>query len=81
MLLTIQDLRVRFRMGRAADIAYADAVGRGDTGVSFDVPENTTVALVAGARSASSAATCWPRRWRSCRRCAGARSPAYSRIR
>ena len=28
MLLSIQDLRVRFRMGRGADVAYAEAVDR-----------------------------------------------------
>jgi peptide/nickel transport system ATP-binding protein len=46
MLLTIDDLRVRFRMGRGRQVGYAEAVGRGGAGVSFEVPENTTVALV-----------------------------------
>ena len=54
MLLTIQDLRVRFRMGRAANIAHVEAVGRGEVGVSFDVPENTTVALVGESGSGKS---------------------------
>jgi peptide/nickel transport system ATP-binding protein len=54
MLLAIQDLRVRFRMGRGTNVAYAEAVGRGDVGVSFDVPENTTVALVGESGSGKS---------------------------
>ncbi len=54
MLLTINDLRVRFRMGRGARASYAEAVGRGDQGVSFDVPENTTVALVGESGSGKS---------------------------
>ncbi|WP_298826699.1 ABC transporter ATP-binding protein [uncultured Piscinibacter sp.] len=54
MLLTIQDLRVRFRMGRGAQATYAEAVGRGEQGVSFDVPENTTVALVGESGSGKS---------------------------
>ena len=54
MLLTINDLRVRFRMGRGAQATFAEAVGRGDTGVSFDVPENTTVALVGESGSGKS---------------------------
>ena len=37
MLLSIQDLKVAFRMGKGA---LAEAV----KGVSFDIPENTTVA-------------------------------------
>ena len=37
MLLSIQDLKVGFRMGRGT---VAEAV----KGVSFDIPENTTVA-------------------------------------
>jgi peptide/nickel transport system ATP-binding protein len=53
-LLTIKDLRVRFRMGRGAHVGYAQAVGRGDIGVSFDVPENTTVALVGESGSGKS---------------------------
>ncbi|MBS0433526.1 MAG: ABC transporter ATP-binding protein [Proteobacteria bacterium] len=54
MSLSIQDLRVRFRMGRGANVAYAEAVGRGDAGVSFEVPENGTVALVGESGSGKS---------------------------
>ncbi len=53
-LLTIQDLQVRFRIGRGHKVSYAEAVGRGGTGVSFDVPENTTVALVGESGSGKS---------------------------
>jgi peptide/nickel transport system ATP-binding protein len=53
-LLTINDLRVRFRMGRGAQASYAEAVGRGEQGVSFDVPENSTVALVGESGSGKS---------------------------
>jgi peptide/nickel transport system ATP-binding protein len=53
-LLTLQDLRVRFRLGRGADMAHVEAVGRGPVGVSFDVPENTTVALVGESGSGKS---------------------------
>jgi len=51
MLLSIQDLRVAFRMGHGE---RAQAVGRGDVGVSFDIPENTTVALVGESGSGKS---------------------------
>ncbi len=54
MLLTINDLRVRFRMGRGHRVSYAEAVGRGNQGVSFEVPENTTVALVGESGSGKS---------------------------
>jgi peptide/nickel transport system ATP-binding protein len=47
MLLSIQDLKVRFRMGKGA---VAEAV----KGVGFDVPENTTVALVGESGSGKS---------------------------
>ncbi len=47
MLLSIQDLSVTFRMGRGV---RAEAV----RGVSFDVPENTTVALVGESGSGKS---------------------------
>ncbi len=54
-LLGIQDLRVSFRMGREGGQARRiEAVGRGDTGVSFDIPENTTVALVGESGSGKS---------------------------
>ncbi|CAN5594006.1 ABC transporter ATP-binding protein [soil metagenome] len=46
LLLSVDDLRVKFRLGRDSDVPFIDAVGRGTQGVSFDVPENTTVALV-----------------------------------
>jgi peptide/nickel transport system ATP-binding protein len=103
-LLNVENLRVRFRMGRGSRVAYAEGVGRGDVGVSFAVPENSTVALVGESGSGKSvtamsilnllpdnaerhggitspAATCWRPRCRSCRPCAGARSPACSRTR
>jgi len=55
MLLSIQDLRVSFRMGKTDGVVQRQqAVGRGDIGVSFDVPENTTVALVGESGSGKS---------------------------
>jgi len=55
MLLSIRDLKVAFRMGRVDGVAQrADAVGRGDQGVSFDIPENTIVALVGESGSGKS---------------------------
>ncbi|HEX6707622.1 MAG TPA: dipeptide ABC transporter ATP-binding protein [Albitalea sp.] len=55
MLLSIQDLRVSFRMGVENGVVQrAQAVGRGDTGVSFEVPENATVALVGESGSGKS---------------------------
>jgi peptide/nickel transport system ATP-binding protein len=51
MLLSIQDLKVGFRMGQGE---RAQAVGRGEQGVSFDIPENTTVALVGESGSGKS---------------------------
>ena len=50
-LLSIDDLRVAFRMDRGA---RAEAVGRGAQGVSFDVPAETTVALVGESGSGKS---------------------------
>ncbi len=47
MLLSIQDLKVSFRMGKGV---LAEAV----KGVSFDIPENTTVALVGESGSGKS---------------------------
>jgi len=47
MLLSIQDLKVAFRMGKGV---LAEAV----KGVSFDIPENTTVALVGESGSGKS---------------------------
>jgi peptide/nickel transport system ATP-binding protein len=55
MLLSIQDLRVAFRIGKEAGVMQRfEAVGRGNNGVSFDVPENTTVALVGESGSGKS---------------------------
>ncbi len=55
MLLSIQNLRVSFRLGKAGGVAQrVQAVGRGDTGVSFEVAENTTVALVGESGSGKS---------------------------
>jgi peptide/nickel transport system ATP-binding protein len=54
VLLTIENLRVRFRMGRGVQVAYAAAVGRGEVGVSFNVAENKTVALVGESGSGKS---------------------------
>jgi len=54
-LLTIKDLRVAFRLGKEHGVVQrVQAVGRGDTGVSFDIPENTTVALVGESGSGKS---------------------------
>jgi peptide/nickel transport system ATP-binding protein len=51
MLLSIQDLKVAFRMGKAGGVMQrTDAV----KGVSFDIPENTTVALVGESGSGKS---------------------------
>jgi peptide/nickel transport system ATP-binding protein len=54
-LLTIQDLRVSFRVGKVDGVVQrVQAVGRGEQGVSFEVPENTTVALVGESGSGKS---------------------------
>ncbi|WP_046112873.1 ABC transporter ATP-binding protein [Aquincola tertiaricarbonis] len=54
-LLSIQDLKVAFRMGKAGGVQqHAQAVGREGAGISFDVPENTTVALVGESGSGKS---------------------------
>ena len=54
-LLEIQDLRVAFRLGKTDGVVQrVQAVGRGDTGVSFAIPENTTVALVGESGSGKS---------------------------
>jgi peptide/nickel transport system ATP-binding protein len=51
MLLSIQDLKVSFRMGKVNGVAQrADAV----KGVSFDIPENSIVALVGESGSGKS---------------------------
>jgi peptide/nickel transport system ATP-binding protein len=59
MLLDVHDLYVRFRLGRGAAGGYTEAVGRraekgGGQGVSFQIPENTTVALVGESGSGKS---------------------------
>jgi peptide/nickel transport system ATP-binding protein len=55
MLLSIQDLRVAFRMGKVNGVLQrAEAVGRATAGVSFDIPENTTLALVGESGSGKS---------------------------
>ena len=55
VLLSIEELRVAFRMGTTGGVMQrAQAVGRGVIGVSFDVPENTTVALVGESGSGKS---------------------------
>ncbi|MDE2094947.1 MAG: ABC transporter ATP-binding protein, partial [Burkholderiales bacterium] len=55
MLLSIKDLRVAFRLGKSHGVVQRfEAVGRGERGVSFDVPENTTVALVGESGSGKS---------------------------
>ena len=58
-LLSIKDLRVAFRLGKTNGVVQrAQAVGRVDAqssvGVSFDIPENTTVALVGESGSGKS---------------------------
>ena len=54
-LLSIRDLKVSFRMGTSGGVMQrVQAVGRGDAGVTFDVPENTTVALVGESGSGKS---------------------------
>jgi peptide/nickel transport system ATP-binding protein len=50
-LLSIQNLRVAFRMGKGV---RAEAVGRGENGVSFDIDENQTLALVGESGSGKS---------------------------
>jgi len=55
MLLSIQDLAVSFRMGKVGGVTQRQqAVGRAGTTVSFDIPENTTVALVGESGSGKS---------------------------
>src|SRR5215470_3681884 len=54
-LLRIDDLHVAFRTTDAAGLPHRiEAVGRGAQGVSFEVPENTTVALVGESGSGKS---------------------------
>ena len=51
MLLSIQDLKVAFRMGKAGGVMQRTEAVKG---VSFDIPENTTVALVGESGSGKS---------------------------
>ncbi len=54
-LLKLDNLRVSFRTGKVDGLVQRfQAVGRGDNGVSFEVPENTTVALVGESGSGKS---------------------------
>ncbi len=54
-LLAIRDLQVAFRLGKHAGAARrVQAVGRGEVGVSFEIAENTTVALVGESGSGKS---------------------------
>src|SRR3954462_262899 len=50
MLLSIKELRVDFRLGERGHITRVPAVA----GVSFDIPEDTTVALVGESGSGKS---------------------------
>ena len=50
MLLSIQDLKVGFRLGERGAVTLAKAVD----GVSFDIPDNTTLALVGESGSGKS---------------------------
>jgi len=55
MLLSVENLRVAFRMGREnGQVRRVEAVGRGGVGIGFEVPENTTVALVGESGSGKS---------------------------
>ena len=55
MLLSVDNLRVAFRLGReGGQVQRVEAVGRGERGVGFEVPENTTVALVGESGSGKS---------------------------
>ena len=54
-LLKLDNLRVSFRTGKVDGLVQRfQAVGRGEDGVSFEVPENTTVALVGESGSGKS---------------------------
>src|SRR5689334_19180150 len=54
-LLSVQDLQVAFRLGLVNGVPQrAEAVGRGEVGVSFDIAPNQTVALVGESGSGKS---------------------------
>ena len=54
-LLRIEDLKVRFRLGREqGQLRWGRAVGDDTGGIGFDIPENTTVALVGESGSGKS---------------------------
>jgi peptide/nickel transport system ATP-binding protein len=54
-MLSLDNLRVSFRTGKVDGLVQRfQAVGRGDEGVSFEIPENTTVALVGESGSGKS---------------------------
>jgi peptide/nickel transport system ATP-binding protein len=54
-LLSVQDLRVAFRIGSERGVVQrVEAVGRDGRGVSFDIDENSTVALVGESGSGKS---------------------------
>jgi peptide/nickel transport system ATP-binding protein len=54
-LLELRDLHVSFRLGAEEGVERRiEAVGRGENGVSFDVPAHTTVALVGESGSGKS---------------------------
>jgi len=53
--MAVEDLQVAFRMHDAdGRVRRVEAVGRGDQGISFEVPPNTTVALVGESGSGKS---------------------------
>ena len=55
MLLDVRDLRVAFRLGREDGVERRiEAVGRGKLGITFQVPEHSTVALVGESGSGKS---------------------------
>jgi peptide/nickel transport system ATP-binding protein len=55
MLLSIENLRVGFRLGKSdGAVQRVQAVGRGEQGVSFEIAENTTLALVGESGSGKS---------------------------